>query len=435
VNQQESLLQFDDLRPGTVYPWLASSYAFSNADKTLTFELRHGVRWTDGVPFTSTDVVFSFDLVKKYPQLNTNSVQFQSVKAEGPYKVVFTFTEADYPQLVDIGTTYIVPEHIWKSVNPLKFTDADPVATGPYVVKSFSPEDLVLAKNPHYWQPGEPKIAELNYPAWDTADSSNRALSDGQVTWAGNYIPDIKKTYVAANPKYRHYWFAPIGVVSLWPNLTVYPLNNLLVREAISDAIDRSAVSVEGESGYEAPVTSPTGLVLPNDQALLSPQFKDLRFSVNDAKAKKLLEQAGLKMGSNGYFVGKGGKPISLTIIDPSAYADYMTDAQIISSDLKAIGLQVSVQGLSVNAWTPKPARSAAIGPHTSFPLATAAPLENQPTFPYLAGPSARNRSRPQRPGVGPVTPSGAGGARLSRPRCRPVPRERTGWTAFASPR
>jgi|SRR5579875_876492 len=348
----ETLLQFDDLKAGTVYPWLASSYAFSNGDKTLTFNLRRGVQWADGRRFTSADVVFSFDLVKKYPQLNTNSVQFASVKAEGPYKVTFTFSQANYPQLVDIGSTYIVPEHIWKSVNPVKFTDPNPVGTGPYVVKSFSPEDLLLAKNPHYWQPGEPKIAELNYPAWDTADSSNRALADGQVTWAGNYIPDVQKTYVAVDPKYRHYWFAPVGVVSLWPNLTVYPLSSVLVREAISDAIDRQAVSVEGESGYEAPAFSPTGLVLPDDQSLLAPQYKNLRFSVNDAKAKRLLEEAGLKMGSNGYFVGKDGKPVSLTIIDPSAYADYMTDGQIISSELKAIGLKVNVEGLSVNAWT-----------------------------------------------------------------------------------
>lgn len=348
----ESLLQFDLLKPSTIYSWLASSYQFGNGDKTLTFDLRKGVKWTDGTPLTSADVVFSFDLMKKYPSLNTNGDTFSSVRAEGPYKVVFSFANADYPQLYDIGITYIVPEHLWKGVDPVKFLDTDPVGTGPYTVERFSPEDLVLTKNPHYWQPGEPKVTELNYPAWASADADNRDLSNGTETWAGNYIPDVKRTYIAADPKYRHYWFAPVGVVALLPNLTVYPLNELPVREAISDAIDRQTVSSEGESTYEAPATSPTGLVLPYDDSVLSPQYKNLKYTLNDAKARSLMKAAGFKMGSSGYFLGKNGKPITLTLMDPSSYSDYITDAQIISSNLKAIGIKVNVEGLSVNAWT-----------------------------------------------------------------------------------
>ena len=348
----ESLLQFDLLKPGTIYNWLASSYQLTNGDKTLTFNLRKGVKWTDGTPFTSADVVFSFDLMKKYTSLNSNGDTFASVRAEGPYKVVFSLAKANYPQLYDIGSTYIVPEHLWKNVNPTRFLDTNPDGTGPYTVERFSPEDLVLTKNPNYWQRGKPQVAELNYPAWSSADADNRDLSNGTETWAGNYIPDVKKTYIAADPKYRHYWFAPVGVVALLPNLTVYPLNELAVRKAISDAIDRQTVSVEGESTYEAPATSPTGLVLPYDNSVLAPQYKNLRFKQDDAQAKKLLEGAGFKMGSGGYFLGKDGKPITLTIMDPSSYSDYMTDAQIISSNLKAIGIKVNVEGLSVNAWT-----------------------------------------------------------------------------------
>jgi peptide/nickel transport system substrate-binding protein len=347
----EGLLQFDDLEPGTVYPWLAASYQFSNANKTLTFTLRKGATWSDGKPFTSADVVYTFDVLKKYPQLNINSVNFKTVQAEGPDKVVFTFATPDYTQLNDIGNTYIVPEHIWANVNPVKFADANPVGTGPYLVKSFSAQNLTLTRNPHYWN-GTPPVAQLNYPAYDTASSSNLALSQGTVNWAGNYIPDIEKTYISEDPTYRHYWFAPLGLVSLIPNLSVYPLNNVDVRKAISDAIDRSAISTEGESGYEAPVTSPTGLVLPNDQALMAPQYAALRYSVNTAQAKSLLQAAGLKMGPGGYFEGSNGKPISLTIIDPSAYSDYITDAQIIVSELKAIGLRATVSGESVSAWT-----------------------------------------------------------------------------------
>ena len=349
----ETLLQYDDLKPGTVYPWLASSYQLSNGNKTLTFNLRKGVKWSDGQPFTSADVVFSLNLMKKYPQLNLYGDSFSSVRAEGPYKVVVTFASSDYPQLYLIGgDTYIVPEHLWKNVNPVKFADANPVGTGPYVLKSFSPENLTLTKNPHYWQPGKPVVKQLNYPVYDSANSSNLALGEGQVTWAGNYIPDVKRTYIDKDPTHRHYWYAPLGGVALVPNLGKYPLNNVDVREAISDALNRQTISTEGESGYEAPFASPTGLVLPNDQSLMASQYSSLRYQYNIAQAKKLLAAAGLKPGSGGYLVGSNGKPVSLTIVDPSTYADYITDDQIMARELKAVGIQATVSGVSVGAWT-----------------------------------------------------------------------------------
>lgn len=348
----ESLLQYDDLKPGTIYPWLASSYQVTNGNKTLTFSLRPGVKWSDGQPFTSADVVFSLDLLKKNPSLNLNGVTFSSVRAEGPDKVVVTLKAADYTQLYLIGTSYIVPEHLWKNVNPVKFGDPNPVGTGPYLVKSFSPQNLTLTKNPHYWMPGKPVVTQLNYPAYNSADSSNLALGQGQITWAGNYIPDVKRTYIAKDPAHRHYWYAPLGGVALVPNVAKYPLNNVNVRKAISFAVNRQTISVEGESTYEAPFASPTGLVLPEDQSLMAPQYNSLRYSTNIAEAKKLLAAAGLKPGPNGYLVGSNGKPISLTIVDPSSYADYITDDQIIARELKAIGIQANVSGVSVGAWT-----------------------------------------------------------------------------------
>lgn len=87
----EPLLQYNLAKPNQTYPWLATSYAFSNGDKTLTFQLRHGVKWSDGKPFTSADVVFTFDMMKKYPTINTLGVSFSTVSAPNPYEVVFTF--------------------------------------------------------------------------------------------------------------------------------------------------------------------------------------------------------------------------------------------------------------------------------------------------------------------------------------------------------
>jgi peptide/nickel transport system substrate-binding protein len=69
------------------------------------------------------------------------------------------------------------------------------------------------------------------------------------------------------------------------------------------------------------------------------------------AEAKGVLEADGFKMGSNGYFQ-KDGKTLAFTIIEPSGFTDYVTDDEIIVSELKKVGMDVSFDGVSQNAWT-----------------------------------------------------------------------------------
>jgi peptide/nickel transport system substrate-binding protein len=348
----EPLLQFDLLKPGTVYSWLATSYRWSNGDRILTFSLRHGVTWSDGKPFTSADVVWTFEMLKRYPALNTNGVTFTSVAAQGPYTVVMTFAQPAYPQFYNVaGETYIVPMHIWDRIaNPVDALNTHPVGTGPMLFQSFSPENLILVKNPHYWQAGKVKVTEMQFPT-ASVDTDVSLLSEGKMDWASGAFAHIQQVFVDKSPD-NHYWFPPEGVVALVPNMTVYPLASAAVRKAISLAMDRTAISAEGESGYEAPATSPTGLVLPNDQSYLAPQYAGLSNQVNLAQARELLASAGLVKGPGGYLAGKNGKPITLTIVDPTDFPDYMTDAQIIAADLKAIGLDATVSGVSVPGWT-----------------------------------------------------------------------------------
>src|SRR5471030_102945 len=70
----ETLMFVNTLQNAKVTPWLATSYAWSDDKKTLTFKLRKGVTWTDGQPFTAADVAFTFNLLKKYPAFDLNAV-------------------------------------------------------------------------------------------------------------------------------------------------------------------------------------------------------------------------------------------------------------------------------------------------------------------------------------------------------------------------
>src|SRR5215469_15306198 len=70
----EPLMFVDTLENGKVSPWLASNYAWSNGNKTLTFTIQNNVTFSDGTPMTAADVAFTFNLLKKFPTLDLNSV-------------------------------------------------------------------------------------------------------------------------------------------------------------------------------------------------------------------------------------------------------------------------------------------------------------------------------------------------------------------------
>src|SRR5579875_2156879 len=349
----EPLLQYDMLKPGTVYPWLATSATWSNGDKTLTFHLRHGVTWSDGVPFTSKDVVFTFDLLKRYPSLNSNGITFTSVKAEGPYTVVMNFAKPSFVQEPNIAwSTWILPEHIWANVkNPETFQNPDPIGTGPFKIASVSPDYLTLTKNPDYWQKGEPKVSEIRLVGADSGTTMDLYIDEGQLDWGGAFVQDIQKVFVARDPSTNHYWFPNLQITSLVTNVLHWPLSDVTVRKAISLAINRPLISKEGEEDYQPPVHTETGLILPNDSSYLLAKYKDDNYVYDPAEAKRLLEADGFKMGKNGYFQ-KDGKTLAFTIVEPSGFTDYVTDDQIMISELKKVGMDVSFDGVSQNAWT-----------------------------------------------------------------------------------
>jgi peptide/nickel transport system substrate-binding protein len=139
-------------------------------------------------------------------------------------------------------------------------------------------------------------------------------------------------------------------VVSLEPNLTTWPLNQLAVRKAVSLAINRSLIGVRGEFGYETPVTSATGL-LPTQQSYVAAAYRGLNLQYNVAAAKNIMQKAGFKLGSNGIFQNSAGKQVTFTIEDPTGFVDYMTDCQLMVNELKQAGIGVTCDGVSTNAW------------------------------------------------------------------------------------
>ena len=179
----DPLMQFDLLKPGVTYPWLATTYTWSNGGKTITFTLRSGVKFTNGEAFNASDAAWEFNLLKANAAINTNGLPIASASAPNPTTLVVNFTSSVYTLLYYIADTPMIPEGIWSKVgNPATYPDSNPVGTGPYKLSSFSPQAVILTRNPNYWQ-GEPKVSKLEFPAYDSNTSANLALEQGTLDW------------------------------------------------------------------------------------------------------------------------------------------------------------------------------------------------------------------------------------------------------------
>ncbi|MDA8291457.1 MAG: ABC transporter substrate-binding protein [Actinomycetota bacterium] len=347
----EPLIQFDLAKAGVYYPWLATSFSWSNGGRSITFVIRQGVKWSNGSALTPADVAFTYNLVKQYPDINTGGLPITSVSTSGN-DVTVNFSSPQYTNLQGIGNVYIVPQATWSTVgDPGKYVDPNPVGTGPYKLGTFTPQGITLVKNPLYWQASQVKIDVLDYPAYASNTNAESALFSGQAQWEGNFITGLKQLFLSTSP-YHQAWFAPLNTNTLEPNLNRWPTNQLAVRQAVSLAINRTAIGAQGESGLEPPAQNASGLVLPTFDKYMTKslaQYK-LNLTPDTGAAKAVLEKAGWKMGKDGYF-SKNGKTLAFTISDPSSYTDYAADDSIVAQDLRRAGIDATFVGQSVTGW------------------------------------------------------------------------------------
>lgn len=337
-------------------PWLATGYSWSNGNKTLTFTLRRGVKWSDGKPLTPADVVFTFNLLKKHSGLDLNALWtvLSSVTASGN-RIVIRFKTPSVPFFYYVADqTFILPQHIWSKIaNPVTFNNSKPVGSGPFLLKACSPQNIRYVRNPRYWQAPRPYISEVDYPAFMDNQPGNLYLAQGKANWGGQFIPNVQTYYINRDPAHRHIWYPPsTSNVQLYPNLTSWPTNIVAVRKAISFALNRAQISQLGVYGYLPPANQ-TGIILPNYKGWyasgLASQFN---YGYNPTKARQLLQSAGFHKGSDGIFRDKNGRKLSLSILNVGGFTDWVAEVRIVVQDLKAIGIDATTQNLSGDTHT-----------------------------------------------------------------------------------
>ena len=209
-----------------------------------------------------------------------------------------------------------------------------------------------IRQNPNYWQTGKPYIEKLIFPTFSNNEQTTLALLSGNLDYAGAFIPAIDRIYVDKDPEHHHYWFRNTGHSTFLHTNTKDPvLSNVSIRKAISYAINREQVVKVGMYNYTTPahVTSLAGSMA----IWHSPEIMDKEnwVAFNPNKANMLLDSAGFKWKNEEERVNPDGSPLEFNIIVVSGWSDWVRSAQVITQNLKEVGIKTSVRTYDFGAW------------------------------------------------------------------------------------
>lgn len=181
IQIMDTLIRIDadyELSPG-----LATDWDLSDDGLTLELELREGVTWHDGEPFTAEDVKFNLE---EMIELNSFGAQLaariDSVDIEGENSVIVNFSQPFGPALEAIAQQFMVPRHIYEGTDYVtNDANVEPTGTGPMMFDSYtSGEEVVLVKNPDYWE-GEVQVDRAVYPIMTDPNARATALFAGEL--------------------------------------------------------------------------------------------------------------------------------------------------------------------------------------------------------------------------------------------------------------
>lgn len=350
----EPLLIFRPL-DGVHEPWLATEHSWLDNAQGLRFVIRDGVQWSDGTPLTVDDVVFTFQLLLNTPALDTGGLRsfVQEAVATDEHTVEIHFTHPYSPGLDRIAHVPIVPAHIWSTIEqPVTFANPEPVGSGPFTeVLRFETQLWELGKNPHYWQEGRPAVDALRFPAISSNEQAALALINGDVDWAGNFIPAIDRIFVEQDPEHHQYWFPQAaGAIYLFANTTRPPMDDPAIRRALSLAIDRELIVDVAMYGYTQPAP-PLGL----SDGYAQWRSADIENAVDwvqhdPERAAQILDAAGYTLADDGMRY-RNGEPLVLTFQAVAGWSDWIRASQVIRQSMETVGITVNVQGADMSAW------------------------------------------------------------------------------------
>ena len=258
-----------------IIPWLATGHEYNDDFTEVTIHLRGGVEWSDGVPYTAADIVFTIDMLKTHaPELNFSidmQMWVEEARAVDDHTVRISLTEPN-PRFVFTYFTYnfgngipIVPKHIWEDQDPTTFSNLDfergwPVGTAPYKLVVASRQQRVWNLMENWWAAKTgfrdmPKVERIVYLSGDEAKWVQGFLAN-ELDLSMAPLPASTRTVLDNNSNVST-WSGrdpPYGYLDYWPvslgfNCLEPPFDDPDIRWAINHALDRQQIVDIGWQG------------------------------------------------------------------------------------------------------------------------------------------------------------------------------------------
>jgi peptide/nickel transport system substrate-binding protein len=353
----------------TTEPMLAKSYEWSSDSLSLIVHLREDIFWSDGVQFNADDVIFTYDLYsdpkaqskfygmfKNYYVKDDLSIDIgKSFEVLSPFKIKINFHKNSAPSLFDVGYP-ILPKHIFGKIPREGLANAEenlkPVGTGPYKLSAWEKnQSIKLVGNEKSVLYNKSVIPELIFEIVPDYNSRINKLKSGEIDFAEEIKPiDVEELNKSGNIKielqkgrsYDYVGWNNIDPDIYGKNKKIFPnkfFGTSNVRKALTYAIDRKTILEEFLANYGEAAVGPIAPIFKNsiDQNLK-------QYPYDPEKAKEILEREGWKDSNLNGIIDKNGREFSFTLVIPGGNPLRKFTATMIKDDLKAIGIDVTVE-------------------------------------------------------------------------------------------
>ncbi len=363
-----------------VEPWLAERWTTSPDGLTHTFTLRKGLEWSDGTPFTSADVVFTYNAVydpaTKSVLASAMTIDGAplSVTAPDAATVVVTFPRPFGAGIRLLDSVVILPRHkleaavkagtmaqAWTPTTP----PAEVVGTGPFVLSSYEPgQRVTFARNPRYWRRDDvgrplPYVDGVVFEIVPDQDTEFLRLQSGQIDMTLQQLRAEDYAAVRELERAGTLTMREAGV-GLDPDVFFFNLRPAFwakdprgtwlaadaFRQAMSHAVDREAYANTVYLGAAVPVHGP---ITPGNKNWFWPDLP--RYAFDLAKAKALLEGLGLtNRDADPWLEDAKGTEARFTMLTYRGNSSLERGAQVLKESLAVVGIDLQVVPLEQGA-------------------------------------------------------------------------------------
>jgi ABC-type transport system substrate-binding protein len=315
------------------------------AEPIIHFTLRQGVRWHDGFPFTSADVLFTYQAIIDERAASPRSSDFElvsSVTTPSPYEVVVRYKKPFSPALLS-WMQAMIPAHLLAGIEPAKWADTfnrHPVGTGPFKFDAWKTNEYVrLVRNPDYYL-GSPWLDSVVYRVLPDPLTLRLAFETHQVDfWEAD--PWAVKSF-ENDPRYELFSSAGDKYYYIGWNLQRPLFQDLRIRQAFAQAVNIQQMTKYILYGRGVQSTGP----FTSKMWFFNPKVQPLPY--DPVAARALLDAAGWKPGPDGIRI-KNGQRLSFTLMTNNGNEIRRDIASLVQDDLKQIGVEVKVE---IYEWT-----------------------------------------------------------------------------------